>query len=105
MNREALSAIPEHMHEAVIDWVERGEPHPSQLGSFFRAVLTNDLAGAVSRADHMNGVCLREWALLLYNDIPRACWGSEEKLIAWYDAAHTTHVIDAEFPEVGEEVG
>lgn len=88
VDRAALAPIPEHMHQAIVDWVEKGEPYPNVMEGFFRAVLINDFGGAVMRADHMNARCLREWAMLLYNDVPSPCWGTAAKLMTWYDLYH-----------------
>jgi len=86
--RNGLHLIPEHMHEGIAMWIERGEPHPSIMGSFQRAVLSNDLMEACKRADHLNRVCLFDWAGFIYNFAPSDCHGSAEKLLAWYDAHH-----------------
>jgi hypothetical protein len=82
------------MHEAILLWVEHAEPHPDQMGGFFKSVLTNDLVGACSHADAANAMCLKAWALFLYNDVPSPCWGSEEKLQAWYVRHHLKEGAD-----------
>ncbi len=86
--RRGLQRIPEHMHESVIAWVERAEPHPLLLGSFLRAVLCNDLKAAAAYADDSNQRKLFEWAMFLYNDVPSLAWGDEQKLLAWHAAHH-----------------
>lgn len=83
-----LLALPDHMREAVRNWVLRGEPHPRSMGHFFQAVLSNNFGEAVTSADGTNSRCLRQWALFLYNDVPSSCWGSMEKMIAWYARLH-----------------
>ena len=75
--RKGLHLIPEHMHNAVSIWVERAEPHPSMLGSFFAAVLTNDLMGAAAHADEENVRALKSWAIFFYNFILGIRFGSE----------------------------
>jgi hypothetical protein len=85
---EGLLRLPGHMHDAVRDWVLRGEVHPRGMGHFMRAVFSNDFVEAACRADSENSRCLREWALFLYNDVPSACWGSLAKMERWYDAMH-----------------
>lgn len=90
INIANLDTIPEHMHEAVIHWVTKAEPHPKDMGHFFFAVLSNNFGEACTTADTMNYPRLREWALFLYNDVPRDCWGSKEKMLAWYDSKHPT---------------
>ena len=83
-----MSNLPEHMKQAARMWVERAEPHPRMLGSFMRAVLTNNLVDAFAHADRENREAMYEWAKWLYNDIPSPAWGSSEKLDAWYAAHH-----------------
>ena len=87
--------IPEHMHEAVLWWIEKGEPHPELLGSFMRAVLTNDLMGSFAHADLFNRLRMYDWTVFLYNFAPAPCHGSEANLLAWY-AAH--HPVTTEAP-------
>lgn len=36
-------------------------------GSFVQAIVDNDLMGAISRADSINGDCIKFYAMLLYN--------------------------------------
>ena len=45
-------------------------------GSFLRAVLTNDLAGAVFKADSNNLAALKDIMLYVYNEVPANAWGS-----------------------------
>src|SRR5262245_17278069 len=94
--RDGLHLIPEHMHEGIAMWIEKGEPHPSVMGSFQRAVLLNDLKGACAKADHINRVCIFDWADFLYNFAPSDCQGSAETLLAWYDYHHPTKTEDGE---------
>ena len=76
---EHLSAIPNHMHDAVALWITRGiEP-----GSFLRAVICNDFAGAVLRADKDNLIALRSWVLFFYDYAPSGCWRSPENFRKW----------------------
>jgi len=72
------------MHEAVVVWIETGFPHPSRLGAFFRALLSNDLMGAFAHADAQNTAWMRSWTLFLYNFAPAPCHGSLEKIMAWH---------------------
>ena len=52
-------------------------------GSFLRAVLSNDLRGAVARADAMNGVVISEWVVWMEGNLPEAAWGSAERYYNW----------------------
>lgn len=49
-----------------------------QPGGFLYAVLTNDLFGAISRADTANGAAIRDICLYIYNELPSDCWGSRD---------------------------
>lgn len=71
--------IPQHMWGAVRRWVDQG----IEGGSFLMAVMNNDFMGAVSKADDSNILCLKQWAMFVYNDLPSGCWGSEEKCNSW----------------------
>lgn len=77
--------LPEHMQDAAREWAEHGLPHPDMLGSFMRAVLTNDLMGAFASADDVNGKRMRDWAMWLYNDAPSLCHGTEGRMLAWHE--------------------
>lgn len=52
-------------------------------GDFLRAVLENDLKGAVGRADVQSQRALCAIVSYCYNHIPSACWGSPEKVEEW----------------------
>jgi len=54
-------------------------------GGFLRAVLENDLLGAIRRADDDNIRVLREIVCYCYDEIPSRCWGSPEKVGAWLE--------------------
>lgn len=71
--------LPDHMKDGMKLYLEHGiEP-----GGFMLAVLTNDLKGAVGRADHINMKYLTNIVAYCYNDIPSDSWGSPEKVEAW----------------------
>jgi hypothetical protein len=73
--------VPEHTQDALRNYVEHGlEP-----GSFLTAVLTNDLFGALGRADYMNKVYLEEICRWIYNEIPADAWGSREAVDLWIE--------------------
>ena len=71
--------IPEHMVEAIYNYVELGIPP----GGFLTAVLSNDLMGALGKADDQNMVSLPAWGRLLYNHIPGAAYGSVKAVNDW----------------------
>lgn len=72
-----------HMVGAVRRYLEQGlEP-----GGFLRALLSNDLRGAVMRADGVNVARIPEWVAWLENNMPTGSWGSPEAYDAWLEAA------------------
>lgn len=88
--REHVHMVPEHMHEAITLWIEKGEPRPKLMGHFMCALLSNDLMEAFARADYANIAAMHAWTIFLYNYAPAPCFGSEEKLNAWYERHHPT---------------
>ena len=79
------SRLPEHMQDTARLYVEHGV----QGGSFFTALVCNDLIGAFQRADDANTAAMREWANFLYNEAPSFCSGSREKVNAWIASGGT----------------
>lgn len=75
--------IPEHMHDAVEQYVV----HRRECGSFFMALMENNFLEAASRADHINLAHFPEWARLIYNEFPNRCHGSRENVKAWLGKA------------------
>ena len=76
--------VPEHILPAFDAWFERGEV----AGEFVMSVLRNDLAGTVTRADHINAHRLKEIVDFLNMEAPANCWGSAEKVEAWHKRFH-----------------
>lgn len=71
--------LPPHMVDGIKLYVEHGiEP-----GSFMYAVLTNDLRGAIGRADHINQNHIADIVSWLTSEVPSACWGSPERVRNW----------------------
>lgn len=60
-------------------YVEDGVP----VGDFLRAVIENDLRGAVSRADDTNLPLISEYVRWLYNSAPALCWGGRGVTSTW----------------------
>lgn len=71
--------IPEHTLEALKLYVEHGIP----TGDFLYAVLTNDLFGAIGRADHININRLKEICGFICNEIPSPAWHNKESVEKW----------------------
>ncbi len=74
-----MTKVPSHMVPGVYHYLDDGvEP-----GGFLRAVLENKLVESFSLADGINHDSMSRWASFLYNDMPMASWGSEEKVREW----------------------
>jgi hypothetical protein len=71
--------IPERMLGGITRYIEDGIPP----GDFLAAVICNDLAQAVSRADDENIANIPAYVGYFYNKAPSGCWGSYEKMGAW----------------------
>lgn len=71
--------IPEHTQQEFEDYIVYGLPP----GSFMYAVVSNNLLGAVSHADHWNKQCIVDIVQWLAARAPSACWGSREKVEIW----------------------
>lgn len=74
--------ISEHMMDALQRYIRDRIPP----GGFLMAVLENNLASAVGRADLINRRNLPAFAAYLYNNAPSDCWGSPEKVAKWLAA-------------------
>lgn len=73
------SQIPEHMIEGLEGYLEYGwEP-----GGFLYSILTNDLRGAVKRADIKNRFILLTWVDFCLGELPGKSWGSPEAVAYW----------------------
>lgn len=77
--REGLSYIPEHMQEGMVDYITRG----LRPGGFLSAVLSNDLMGALEKADYLNSTRIRQYGYYLFNYAPMGCYGSVENFNNW----------------------
>lgn len=71
--------IPDYMMDGLKLYIENRIPP----GHFLSAVISNDLAEAVSRADDTNIRNIPAYLGYLYNEAPSGCWGSKEKMNAW----------------------
>ena len=75
-----ISKIPSHTLASIERYVNDGCP----TGDFLHGMLTNDLAKAMWHADEQNLDAMRYIFMYIYNRIPMTCWGSKEKVAAWY---------------------
>lgn len=76
------STVPvDYMAGAVQRYIENGlEP-----GSFMRALLSNDLRGAIARADGMNIARIPHWVVWMEQNMPVGSWGSPDAYWSWVD--------------------
>jgi len=74
--------LPDYMWPGVRHHVRSGH----STGHFLTAILSNDLAEVVNRADDKNMALLKTWVMFLYNVLPSGCWGSKAKVKAWRKA-------------------
>ena len=73
--------LPPHMQRSLDAYIKHGRP----VGSFLKAVISNNLAQAAVLADEINVRQLPAFAAYLWNCAPSACWGSEEAYREWTD--------------------
>jgi hypothetical protein len=71
--------LPEHMRGAAKRWIEDG----ISPGSFLLSVICNDFFNAVTRADSINYLHLKDIALFFHWETPPDCWGSPKKANRW----------------------
>ena len=57
--------------------------HKISCGGFLTAVLSNDLFGAVGRADYENVQRIPEIVKYIYNHLPASSYGSAEEVKNW----------------------
>ena len=73
------SFVPRETQASIDAYIEDHIPP----GDFLAAVLSNDLAQAVGRADDNNAPCLAAIVSYVWNRAPPECWGSREKVKEW----------------------
>jgi hypothetical protein len=71
--------VPERMRESLELYVKKGV----RPGSFFTAIIQNNLKEAVAMADDENMQNIPAYVNYFYNHAPIPCWGSEKKMEAW----------------------
>lgn len=71
--------LPESLRDGLMAYCAEGR----EPGGFMRAVLENDLAGAVFRADLKNQRTIVQFVNFLNGRVPNDCWGSKEKVSRW----------------------
>jgi hypothetical protein len=73
------SRIPEHILQSLYAYVE----HRQAPGHFLTCVLTNDLFGAIGRADKEAVAALRELVVFIHMEVRSDCHGSPAKVGQW----------------------
>ena len=81
-DRTHYSNVPPNTLETLDNWAKHGLPP----GGFVAAVLENDLADAVRRADSGNSAALVDIVRYMINELPRGCWGTYDHVAAWGEA-------------------
>jgi hypothetical protein len=71
--------VPDHTQVALEMYLLHGIPP----GGFLQAVLTNDLHGAITKADYKNKDCLEDIVKWLFHCAPIDSHGSREKIATW----------------------
>ena len=86
-NNAMWSKIPEGSRGGLRRYME----HRIEPGHFLMAVLSNDLYGAVARADDTNQAALVDYVKWLCNYADSRSWGSRERVKDWlnYDSSRT----------------
>lgn len=74
--------VPSHMWDAVTGYFL----HRYQPGGFMTAMLSNDLMGAMGKADEANTANMHRWCQFLYCYAPSGSYGSPERVDAWLSA-------------------
>ena len=69
--------------EIVKDSIDRYVSDKIPTGGFIKAVLSNNLFEAFSRADNNNTKHMSDIVGYIYNEIPSECWGSPEIVEKW----------------------
>ena len=77
----ALALLPDHIQEGIRSYVIEGH----LPGDFLQAVIRNDLAQTVMRADSVNGMVLKEIIDFFNMFVPAPAWGNPEKMTAWHE--------------------
>lgn len=76
MNKLQRYGIREDMKHALVRYLVYG----IKPGDFLTAVLENDFMEAFSRADDDNTRDMKQYAMILYNELPGGCYGTPEQV-------------------------
>jgi len=84
---EYRDQLPDYMREPARLYLEEGKPP----GDFMYALLTNDLRGAITRADAANTAMLSTIWMWWLSEIPSAAQGSPYNVEAWVEHEGLLH--------------
>ena len=73
-----IAAIPPRVLDAINNYVWYAQP----TGDFVKAVLSNDLMGAVRRADDRSQTAMQSICEYIMWSVPSVCYGTREKVRA-----------------------
>ena len=71
--------IPPYIHDSLQAYIDTGRP----TGDFLKAVICNDLRGAVLGADESSRAALLEIVHFMHWEAPSECWGERKAWAAW----------------------
>lgn len=85
--------------ETTVRALERYAVDHIKTGDFLYGVLTNDLAKAISHADHLNAQRIKNVWLLCCSELPGTSWGSKKNVEEWL-AGHPKSRWEKDAPKV-----
>lgn len=71
--------VPEHCRAGLLRYLMLGIPP----GSFLQSLISNDLTGAVARADAVNAQSIKSYIDFLHHEVSMECWGSVKRYEDW----------------------
>lgn len=91
--------IPAATMETLTAWIETGRP----MGSFCRAVVSNDLRRSFAQADEQNRLALFDIVVFLHWEAPPGSWGKSSVLKTWPEQLARRRASQTERMEVKEK--
>jgi hypothetical protein len=83
------------MREDIKDALDRYVTYHISPGGFLKAVLSNDLMGAIGRADYENRQDFLDICAYVYDNVPSICHGSPESVEAWLARRNTPEMDES----------
>ena len=96
---EKWGLIPDYMRGGIIRYVLHGIPP----GGFLSAVISNDLSGAVLKADRANINLLDSYASFFRNNVPSSSHGHQNAMNDWCEALAKHKTDDCIKPDATED--